>query len=182
MTTVYYRTVLTEDTPPTPEISARLHPFQHPTAVEVWEPGRIFVTLPSYAELSENRMYRYDIVFGVSDGENVFMTGYLLHDGQKKNVTQLRGSGMEVNVGVPTDSGVKPAHFFALFGTDMLTDTMRASTKKMVRLTHPQVLHLFRNQPPHAFRYLANAHAHRSAMASLRRVRSRSRRSRTKRY
>lgn len=164
---------MTHDRPASAEIRARLHPFSNNLAVEHWEPGPIFVTLPYSERLSNDRMYGKDVVFGVSDGENVYVTGYSLLNGRRKNITAYRDGGtMEITVGVPTKPGGDLAHMFALFGHDLLTPSVEQSTKRFVKLSHSQVLRLFRNQPMSAFKYIASSHAKRRAMAVLRRVRS----------
>ena len=179
MTSVYVRSIMTHTRPPTPDINARLLPFASgspPPSVEHWEPGKVFATLPYSVQLSQDRMYGRDVVFGASDGENVYMTGYSLSSGDSKHVRVYRDGGtMDVTVGVPTEAGEDVTHLFAVFGSDLVTPAMRDSKKKFAKLTHAQVLRLFRDQPPRTLRYIAGAHAHRRAMASLRRVRSRRR-------
>ena len=177
MTSVYVRSVMTHDRPTTPEIRARLHPFTNNITVEHWEPGKIFATLPYSERLSNDRMYGRDVVFGVSDGENVYVTGYDLQSGARKHVTVFRDGGtMEVTVGVPTKAGGELTHMFAVFGHDLISPNVQNSTKRFAKLSHPQVLKLFRDQPMSAFRHIASDHAHRRAMAVVRRVRSRTRR------
>lgn len=177
MTSVYIRSVMTDTLPSTPDIRARLHPFTNDITVEHWEPGKIFATLPYSERLSTEGMYRRDVVFGASDGENVYVTGYLLLSGARKHVTLYRDGGtMEVTVGVPTQAGGELTHMFAVFGHDLISQSVQNSTKRFAKLSHPQVLKLFRDQPMSAFRYIASHHAHRRAMAVVRRVRSRNRR------
>lgn len=178
MTSVYLRTIMTQNRPATPQIYARLLPFSpsDPHSIEYWEPGKVFITLPYSSRLSSDRMYGHDVVFGASDGESVFMIGYSLSGGHKKNVDVMRDGGtMEVTVGVPTVPGDNLTHLFAVLGYNILTPAMLASTKRMLKLTHPQVLRIFRDQPTDAFRYIAEAHSRRHAMSRLRRVRRRRR-------
>lgn len=174
-TDVYVRSVFTEDRAPSDEIHARLEPFYGaPHKVERWEPGKIFITLP--VERQRVRSTAGDVVFGVSDGTNVYVTAYSLHSGERKNFRIYRDGGtMDVTVGVPTIPGPDTTHFFALFGPAPLTPAMLASTKKFIKLTHPQVLRLFRAHPAYVLRHIASTHARDRAMATLRRVRSRGR-------
>lgn len=171
MTDVYHRAILTHDRPPTPTIVARLHPFVDPPVVEHWEPGRVVAVLPAW---SLTDRVRGDVVFGASDGENVYVTGYVLHDGTRKNTTVYRDGGtMEVQFGVPTKPGAELTHLFALAGRGLLSEAVAHETKKIVRLSHAQVLWLFRDTSWSAFRTVAPWHARRRAMAAVRRVRSR---------
>lgn len=172
---VYCRSVLTVDAPATAEIRTLLHPLRaQPPPVERWEPGRLVPVLPFSEALSRAGMYGRDVVFGVSDGDAVYMIGYCLQDGRSKNVSVLRDGGtMEGMRGVPTKPGPTVTHLFAVFGDGLLTPAMRDTSKTFLRLTSPQVLRVFRDQPARVLRYLAPHQARAAAMASLRRVRSR---------
>ena len=177
MSSVYLRSIMTHNRPTTSEIYAELHEFGDGHGVEHWEPGKIYSILPYSERLSKNGMYAKDLVFGVSDGENVYVTAFVLRNGRVKNVTTYRDGGtMEVTVGVPTKPGGGLTHLFAVFGHDLISPKVEQSVQRFVKLSHPQVLKLFRQQPMRAFRHIASSHANRRAMTVLRRVRSKTRR------
>ena len=170
---LYLRSVKTIASPPTPRIDANLHAFDRASTVEHWEPGTIYVHLPHWERSPSHANFGRDVVFGAISGDDVYVIGYKLKDGTAKNVVLFRdGGSMEVTAGVPTQAGEKVVHFFAIFGENLLTPAMRSWTKKVNKLTQPQVAHVFRALPNSTLQHLVPLHARRRAMSSLRRVRS----------
>ena len=58
------------------------------------------------------------------------------------------GGSLQTTRGVPTQPGEKITHFFAVTGDDLLTEAMKTNTKKFLKLTMPQVRHLFEKVLP----------------------------------
>lgn len=175
MTSVYVRSVITEDRPEAPQgIHANLHPFNSDLRVERWEPGRIFAILPFSKRLSEDRMYGKDTVFGASDANNVFVTGYVLRgEGSLKNVERFTDGGtIGVTFGMPTVPGPGVVHMFAVVGSDLIPQRVQDSRHEFVKLEHHEVVQLFRDQPKDAFEYIASHHAQQFAMDQIQQSRS----------
>jgi hypothetical protein len=82
------------------------------------------------------------------------------------------GGSLVTSVGVPTEPGENVTVFFAVTGDDILTNAMKENKKKFMKLTLPQVKHLFKNDK-RAFKEVSPHYARLAAMSVVRRVRSR---------
>lgn len=112
-------------------------------------------------------------MFGVSDGDNVYVIGYRLGSQRgTKNVSVFRDGGtLQATHGMRLVPGEGIVHFFAVVGDDLLTRAVLASSSKVTKLKHVQVLHLFRDHAS-ALGYVAHGHAKQRTMTTLRRIRS----------
>ncbi len=153
---------------------ATLHPFSSKGKVEHWKPSRIYARIPPPSRNDPNNASN-EVVFGVASEDDVIMLGWYRFDsGQGKNVALYRdGGSLETKVGIRTVPGPEVVHVFAVFGDNITTESMRASTRKMLKLTHPQIARLFGQVSMREFTYISEIHARRVAMSRLRKARSR---------
>ena len=158
---MFVRSIKTEARTPTDEIVANLHSFKTRATVEHWEPAHVYGRL-SHEEIvaSGGITNSADVVFGVSDGDNVYVIGYRLGSQRgTKNVSVFRDGGtLQATHGMRLVPGEGIVHFFAVVGDDLLTRAVLASTTKVTKLDHVQVLHLFREHAT-ALKYVAPGHS-----------------------
>lgn len=135
------------------------------------DPGKITMWLDqSYHTRTEGSQ----VMFGVAEGESMYLLGtrFLRNDNEYKShqVSLIRdGGSLLTMVGVPTQPGENTTRFFAIVGDDILTDAMKKNTKKFMKLTMPQVHHLFK-QKKSALNILSPHYARTMAMRTVRRV------------
>lgn len=156
-----------------------LHPFAPRHDVVYFDPGPLTMFINNSLDnprRDENPSGRHT-VFGCAQGEVLYLVGFhtdVFRDSHQ--VSMLRdGGSMMTTRGVPTQAGGETMHFFAVRGDDLLTNAMRGSRKKFMKLSMAQVRYLFRNDFA-ALRTISPYHARLIATSKIKRSISRRRR------
>ena len=113
-----------------------------------FDPGPLFLYIDNSLESGKRLPDGNQVVFGCAQGGKVYMIGYVSQEKMHQVALYRDGGSMETKVGIPTTPGNEVMHFFAVIGDNILTSSMKQTSKKFVGLTTPQILHLFRNDVP----------------------------------
>ena len=116
------------------------------------------------------------VAFGVAEGECVMLLGtrFQMHDTMHSHKVSLfrDGGSLSTMTGVPTKPGENTTVFFAVLGDDILTKAMKQNDKKFMRLTLPQVKHLFKHDKS-AFKTICPYYARLAAISVVKKMASR---------